>query len=156
MTFLKADKTDISSLVEIRIAYLREDYGTLDQITEQKIRDVLPEYFEKHLNLDLFAYAAKDNNTIVASAFLLVVEKPANPNFIMGKTGTVLNVFTHKHYRRNGISRQLLNLMLDDAKALKLDFIELKATDAGYNLYKSMGFKDTCSNYKNMKYIITE
>lgn len=154
MIFIKADKDDISSLVEMRISYLNEDYGTLETSTEQKIRAILPAYFEKHLNLDLFAYVAKEDRRMLAAAFLLVVEKPANPSFITGKTGTILNVFTHKNYRRKGIAGQLLNLMLNDARTLGIDLIELKATDEGYNLYKSLGFQDSCSKYKNMKYIV--
>ena len=35
-----------------------------------------------------------------------------------------------------------------------LDFVELKATDAGYNLYKSIGFKDVISKYHNMKIVL--
>lgn len=32
-----------------------------------------------------------------------------------------------------------------------LDFVELKATDAGYSLYRSLGFEDSVSKYHNMK-----
>ena len=44
-------------------------------------------------------------------------------------------------------------MMISEAEKLELDFIELKATNAGYNLYKSLGFKDAVSKYHNMKYV---
>ncbi len=76
------------------------------------------------------------------------------PTFINGKTGTILNVFTIPEYRRKGIAKALLKMLLAESEKIGLDFVELKATDSGYNLYKSIGFEDVVSKYHNMKYII--
>lgn len=45
-------------------------------------------------------------------------------------------------------------MLIAKSEELGLDFVELKATDSGYSLYKSIGFKDTISKYHNMKYVI--
>ena len=45
-------------------------------------------------------------------------------------------------------------MIFEKAADLKLDFVELKATDAGYSLYKSLGFEETVSKYHNMKFVI--
>lgn len=153
MEYYKADNKEIQNLVNMRVAYLNEDYGHLESDVIEKIISSLPDYFEKHLNNDLFAYVAKDTE-IVATALLLIVEKPANPSFISGKTGVVLNVYTKEDYRRKGIANKLMKMLLSDAEKLKLDYVELKATNDGYNLYKSLGFKDSVSEYKPMKYEI--
>ena len=57
-------------------------------------------------------------------------------------------------YRRQGIAFRLMNRLLKAAEELELDFVELKATEDGYRLYKSLGFEDTVSKYHNMKFII--
>lgn len=44
-------------------------------------------------------------------------------------------------------------MLLFESEKIGLDFVELKATDSGYNLYKSIGFEDVISKYHNMKYI---
>lgn len=88
MIFEKAKTEEIPALVDLRMAYVEEDHGGLSEDTRQKLIDVLPEYFEKHLNKDIFVYTAKDG-VIVSCAFLVITEKPANPSFITGKTGTV-------------------------------------------------------------------
>ena len=47
-------------------------------------------------------------------------------------------------------------IMLAESEELHLDFVELKATDSGYSLYKSLGFEDVISKYHNMKYMIDD
>ena len=53
-----------------------------------------------------------------------------------------------------GIAGKLMKLLLSESEKMGLDFVELKATDAGYSLYRSLGFEDAVSKYHNMKYII--
>ena len=50
----------------------------------------------------------------------------------------------------------LLNQLISDAEKMSLDYLELQATDAGYNLYKSVGFKDVISKYHRMKIVLNE
>ncbi len=148
----RADLKDIDELIQLRLEYLNEDYGSLTDIQFEKIRNQLPVYYQNHLNKDLFVYVVKSEK-IISCCFLLVSEKPANPSSINGKTGTVLNVYTKPEFRRKGIARKIMDFLITDARKMKLDFVELKATDNGYNLYKSVGFKDSYSKYHNMKIV---
>lgn len=152
--FAKADINDLDSLVGLRIAYLLEDHGTIPQEKLTKISEKLPVYFRKHLNNDLFVYTAKSENEIISCCFLTVTEKPSNLSFINGIVGTVMNVYTKSEYRRKGLAGKLLKMLLADSEKMGLDFVELKATDSGYNLYKSIGFEDAVSKYHNMKIVI--
>lgn len=148
----KANFKDIDELVRLRIDYLTEDYGGLTYIQTEKIRNQLPEYFRNHLNKDLFVYVVKSPE-IISCCFLLVSEKPANPSFIHGKTGTLMNVYTKPDFRRKGIAKKIIKFLISDTEKMGLDFIELKSTDDGYNLYKSVGFEEFFSKYRNMKII---
>ena len=154
MFFGKADLSYCEQLVELRLLYLTEDHGSLSNEEQLRISTSLPEYYKKHLNKDLFVYICRDNNKIQSCCFLLVTEKPANPDFINGKTGTVLNVYTIPEHRRKGYAKKLIQIMLDDARQMRLDFVELKATEDGYGLYNAVGFKDTVTKYHNMKYVL--
>jgi ribosomal protein S18 acetylase RimI-like enzyme len=153
MIFEKAVYDDIGQLNELRIAYLLEDTGDLKEKDLAVIKRDLPDYFERNLNKNIFCYVARKECEIVACAFLLVVEKPMSPAFITGKTGTVLNVYTKPESRHNGYARKLMNMILSDAINMNLSSIELKATDVGYSLYKSLGFKDEITKYHLMKWI---
>ncbi|MBP3325069.1 MAG: GNAT family N-acetyltransferase [Coprococcus sp.] len=154
MTFEKATIQDISTLTDLRIAYLQEDLGDITDADLELIKTSLPFYYEKHLNKDLMVYVARNEDDIVSCAFLLIVEKPMSPSFITGKTGTVLNVYTKPEYRGRGYSKRLMTMMLEDAKAQDVSVIELKSTDEGYSLYKSVGFEDARAKYHNMKIVL--
>ena len=154
MKIEKATIEDIDALTELRIAYLQEDLGAISDKDLELMQATLPSYYEKHLNKDLIVYVARNEMDIVSCAFLLIVEKPMSPSFITGKTGTVLNVYTKTEYRKNGCAKKLMTMMLEDAKAEGVSIIELKATEDGYSLYKSVGFEDVVAKYHNMKIVL--
>ena len=154
MIYEKATTKDIPVLTDLRIAYLQEDFGVITEDDLQKLQASLPGYYEKHLNKDLMVYVAREEDTIISCAFLLIVEKPMSPAFITGKTGTVLNVYTKREYRRKGYAKKLMTKMIEDAKAQEVSVIELKATEEGYPLYKSIGFEDVRAQYHNMKIVL--
>lgn len=147
-----AEIADVDLLTELRIAYLKEDLGKLDEEDIKIIRRDLPDYFRRNLNENIFCYLIREKEEIVACAFLLVVEKPMSPAFITGKTGTVLNVYTNPAYRHKGYAKKIMNKLLSDAVVKNLSVVELKSTEAGYHLYKSVGFTDEVSKYHVMKW----
>ena len=148
----KASEKEIDELVKLRLAYLQEDLGSISEQDMQCLRVALPQYFRNHLNRDLMIYVVREAEEIVTCAFLLIVEKPMSPMFITGKTGTVLNVYTKPEYRKKGYAKRIMNALLEDAKANELSVIELKATEDGYHLYKSVGFEDVVSKYHAMRF----
>ena len=154
MIFDKATKKDIGVLTDLRIAYLNEDLGVISDENLELMKSTLPSYYTKHLNKELMVYVAKDGEKIVSCAFLLIVEKPMSPSFITGKTGTVLNVYTKPDYRKKGYAKKLMTMMLEDTKAEGVSIVELKATEDGYSLYKSVGFEDVVAKYHNMKIVL--
>ena len=97
-------------------------------------------------------YLIREMEEVVACAFLLIVEKPANPMFITGRTGTVLNVYTKPICRHKGYAKAIMKTLLQDAVELNLSFVDLESTEAGYDLYKSIGFTDDVSKYHCMKW----
>ncbi len=151
MNIRKAGKEDIAQLVEMRIGYLKVDCEDLTAEQIETIKDQLPEYFERQLGTGILAYAAEEDGVLVSTVLMVVVEKPANPHFITGKTGTLLNVFTKPEYRRQGLAGKLIDLAIQDAKELNLSYIDLSASKDGYPLYKKLGFTESHSEFTPMK-----
>lgn len=56
--------------------------------------------------------------------------------------------------QKKGYAKKLITMMLEDAKAEGVSVIELKATEDGYSLYKSVGFEDAIAKYHNMKIVL--
>ena len=152
MVIRKATNIDLDELIKIRIAYLKEDYGNISPQQIIGLKKQLPEYYINHIEKDMIAYIAEENNEIISSVFLVIIEKPSNPTFMSGKIGNILNVYTKPQYRKQGIARQLLKLVIDESKGMNLAYLELKSTKEGFNLYKELGFTEEQSSYVPMKF----
>jgi GNAT superfamily N-acetyltransferase len=143
MKIRKATIKDIDILISLRLDYLKADRGSLAANEENLIRSQLERYYQEHLNRDYIAILAEMEDKVVSTAFLIILERPANPAFITGKTGTILNVFTYPEYRRRGISTGVMSFLIDEAKRYGLSSLELAATQDGEPLYKKLGFNKT-------------
>ncbi|BBF44043.1 histone acetyltransferase HPA2 and related acetyltransferases [Lachnospiraceae bacterium KM106-2] len=151
MNYRRAKKGEIEALVELRLAYFAATGRGQDEEIEQ-VKKQLPDYFARHVEKDLFCYIAEEEGRLIGSAFLIVIEKPANLSFPHGRVGTVLNVYTDKEYRNKGIAKNLMKMLIEDGKKMGLDYVSLEATKAGYPVYKKVGFQEEKSEYISMKY----
>ena len=151
VTFDIANKSDISELVRLRIAYMIDDHGSISEDERHAMEEQLPDYYERKLGKELIAFVARVDGRPVATAYLLIIEKPANPSMPNGLVGEVLSVFTRKEYRGQGISTRLMSEVINYAKENDLCFIDLKATEEGYSLYKKIGFEERNQKYKDMR-----
>ncbi len=51
-----------------------------------------------------------------------------------------MNVYVKKDFRRKGLAKKMLELLIEEAKSRKVTEISLDATEKGRPLYESMGF----------------
>lgn len=151
LVFDTAGTDDISELIRLRLAYIREDFGSISEEERHALEEQLPEYCRKKLGKELIVFAARSGYRIVATVYLLIIEKPANPSLPNGLEGEVLSVYTEKEYRGQGISTCLLKKLITFAKEKHLCRINLKATEEGYRLYKTLGFEELVQKYQDMR-----
>ena len=156
ITYRTATKSDINKLLKLRIDYLTADKGYLSNDEKEAVLRQLKVYYSKNIGNSFVAALAEKEGEIIATAFLAISEKPANPAFITGKIGTVLNVFTYPEHRRQGVATTLLNTIIEISKQKDLSFIELSATESGKPLYEKLGFLVKQSNYTEMKLTLHE
>ena len=149
--FDMAGKDDISELVRLRIAYMIDDFGSICEYERRCMEEQLPEYFNRRLGKELIAFVARAEGRLVAAAYLLIIEKPANPFLLNGLDGEVLSVYTENEYRGKGICTQLMKNMIEYAKENKLCRIDLMATEEGYPIYKRVGFEEKTQKYLDMR-----
>ena len=149
-----ANLNDIHELVRLRILYMIDDYGSLSDEEREGMEKQLPGYFERELGKKLIAFVARAEGRLVAAAYLLIIEKPANPSFLNGLDSEVLSVYTEEGYRGRGICTNLMKNMIDYAREHKINRIDLMATKDGYPVYKKLGFEDKVHDYKDMRLIL--
>ena len=154
MVVEQATLADLDELVQLRLAYLAEDFGNLTDEQVMQVRTELPAYFQHHLQNDLLAFVARDEDMIVSTAWLLLVPKPPSPRFPRGRTGVLFNVYTDSAHRRRGLARRVMGALIEEAYRRQLDVLELHATEDGYPLYRVLGFTDDSSTHKAMRMML--
>lgn len=147
-----ATKKDIPELIDLRIAYMTDDFGKITEHEKEGMRKQLPDYFERKLGNELIAFVARSNEKIISAAYLQIIEMPANVMLLNGLYGEVLSVYTEPEYRGKGICTQLIKNLLEYGKKAGLGRVDLSATDEGYPVYKKVGFTDKKSRYTSMTY----
>ena len=84
---------------------------------------------------------ATNVHQVAAGAGMLLLETA--PSY--GDTGTtrgyIFNVYTELEHRRQGLARQLIQALLEEAKLRGIRIVSLHATEAGKNLYSELGFE---------------
>ena len=154
IVYREATKSDIETLINLRLEYLISDRGSLSEKEKNQITDQLINYLGRNIDETFTAILAEINGEIVSTAYLSISEKPANPSFITGKIGTILNVYTKPQFRKQGISTKVLAMLIDKAKKYNISKIELSATEMGKSLYERLGFREKQSKYTNMQLYI--
>lgn len=148
MKVRKTVNEDIDLLIKIRMEYLSSEKGVSSSEEVQDIRTKLKEYLTKHLNNGFIAIIAEDENEVLATAFMSIVERPPIIAFSSYLVGTVYNVFTYPQYRGKGIATKVMTELLSEAKLLGVAAVDLMSTENGKTLYKNLGFR--VSNYTSM------
>lgn len=90
-----------------------------------------------------FAWLAEDGEKVVAGAGLWLIDWPPHILDPHGARGYILNVYTDKAYRQQGLARLLTQCCLDHCKAKHITVVTLHASAHGKGLYESMGFQPT-------------
>ncbi len=143
ITIRKASSDDIEMLIEFRITFLKEAQWPPTTETEFQLRNSLNEYFIKALDNNTFiSFIAEYGNQSVGFSGMVLREQPGNFEIPGGKTGYILNMYTVKEFRNNGIGSMLFQKLISEAKNLNLDKIELHATRDGEPIYRKSGFKE--------------
>ena len=109
LVYRKLNHGDTDLFIKLRLDFLADSHKDMGEAEKEKIKESLKRYFVKHLrNNDFIGMVCEYNGNVISTAYLTLNEKPANLNFINGKTGTLLNVYTYPEYRNNGISTNII------------------------------------------------
>ena len=141
VVFKIATNDDIELLMSSRLEMLKvvnnlpQDYKYTDEIVNES-RD----YF---LNGDQVTVLALDGDVVAGCAsmsFMRIMPTFSHPT---GKRAHLMNVYTRSEYRRQGIAREMVNMLIDETWKRGATEISLDATKMGRPLYESLGFTNS-------------
>ncbi|WP_034450047.1 GNAT family N-acetyltransferase [Butyrivibrio sp. AE2032] len=134
-----ATADDIELLMSSRLEMLKvvnnltDDYVFPDLIVNES-RD----YF---LNGDQTTVIAIDGAEVIGCASMSYMRIMPTFSHPTGKRAHLMNVYTRNEYRRQGIARKMVLMLIEDAWNRGSTEISLDATTMGRPLYESLGFK---------------
>jgi len=118
--YRKLERKDVNQVIELRKQQLHEE-GTEATI---ELTKPLSDFYNKHLNDDAFIFwLAIDNDTIIATSGMSIVEKPPYYSNPTGRIGLLSSMFTLKPYRRKGIAKNLLESVVNEARECGCGYI---------------------------------
>ncbi len=146
MYFRKAGLEDIAELVRLRIEFMREVNSSKNDNSENKHEALVQanlDYFRENIENNRFiAWLAIDKERIIGTSGLVFYNRPPSFKIPTGKIAYIMNIYTIKEYRKQGIASFLLEKAINEAESMGYKTISLNATEMGKTLYLSRGFQD--------------
>ena len=144
MEYRITNKDDIDILMTVRLEMIRNvndlsnDYQFSNELIEKS-----KSYFLKGNQTTVLAI---QDGIAVGCASISYIEIMPTLSHPTGKRAHLVNVYTKTDYRKKGIARKLVQMLIDEAKEKGVTEISLDATDLGKTLYESLGFckSDEC------------
>lgn len=136
-----ATDKDIELMMQSRLEMLRVVNNLSDDYEYSE--DIVNNSREYFLNGDQTTVLVLDGDKVIGCAsmsYMTIMPTFSHPT---GKRAHLMNVYTNPSYRRQGIARKMVNMLIDDAWSKGATEISLDATKLGRPLYESMGFIDS-------------
>ena len=137
LTYQKLTAKELDTFIRMRICQLREE-GAKEDID---LVPALEDYYTRHMADGTFvSWLAMDGEKIVGTSGMSFVEKPPYFGCPSGRIGLLSSMFTDPEYRRQGIAKELLSRVVEEARAYGCGVVQITASDMGVLLYTDFGF----------------
>ena len=137
IAFRKLTEADLGQFISMRIAQLREEGATEDL----DLVPALMDYYHRHLADGTYvSWLAVNGNRIIGTSGMSFVEKPPYFSCPTGRIGLLSSMYTDPEYRRQGIAKELLGRVVEEARAYGCGAVQITASDMGVLLYTDFGF----------------
>ena len=135
--YRKLTETELEAFIEIRIRQLREEGAA----QELDLKPALRDYYNRHMADGTFvSWLAADGERIVGTRGMSFAESPPHFGCPNGKMGLLSSMFTARDYRRQGIAKELLSRVVNEARDYGCSDVQITASDMGVLLYTNFGF----------------
>ena len=135
--YRKLTEKELEIFIEMRINQLREEGAKEDF----DLKPALKNYYNRHISDGTFiSWLATENDVIIGTSGISIVEKPPYFGCPSGKVGLLSSMYTNPDYRRMGIAKELLNRIVSEARQQGCGTILITASDMGVKIYTAYGF----------------
>jgi ribosomal protein S18 acetylase RimI-like enzyme len=137
INIIKATDADLDMVINIRIEMLKVVNSLSENaLFDNDFIDNTREYFSDSYQTTLLAV----DKEVIGCATICYIKVLPTFDHPSGKRAHIMNVYTRKNYRRQGIALQMMKMIIEEAKQKGVTEISLDATELGRSLYEKCGF----------------
>ena len=141
LVYKKATIKDIEILTKSRVQVLIAANKLPENTNMENVKEKPYEYYREALKDGSHtAYLVFDGEILVGTGGVSYYRVMPTYHNQDGRKAYIMNMYTKPEYRRKGIAKKTLDLLVKEAKSRGIQDILLEATDMGRLLYKKYGF----------------
>ena len=140
ISFRKADISDISDLLELRVKFLAEVLAEEEISIKRALYDRLKVYIEEFLNKRFDVFLAENRTEIVGTVFVLYYEKVPDMQINNGKVGVPVNFFIQPSYKKTDLAKCLLSFAVECTLEKEVRLFEMAVPKESVGFYMELGF----------------
>jgi GNAT superfamily N-acetyltransferase len=152
-TLRRAELTDVQTLIDLRIAYLREVEGFGDDVDLAALEAATRRYFIRKMpSSDYVAWVAmarpapspeqrgRLHAKVIGTAGLFMVDRPPSPGMSASREARLINVYVTDAWRGHGVANALIGACIENARRANVRRILVDDTPRGRQIYERAGF----------------
>ena len=140
-----ASVADVTLICTHREQMMRDMGHRDDEVAMAEMTSRFKPWVEEKLTSGIYThwFAEADDGAVAGGAALWIRERHPGLLGASNQHGYILNVYVEPAFRRRGLAKRLVEIILTHCKAIGLDTVELHASDQGRPIYASLGFTAT-------------
>ncbi len=140
----EAGIADLPHLVRHRRAMF-EEMGLGDAASLAQVDEASKEYFTQALRQGTYKgwLAEAADHRLIGGGGIVLARWPGYPGESLAQRAWILNMYTEKVARRQGVAKRLLQIMVEWCRQRGFSTVSLHASKAGRPIYESIGFQPT-------------
>jgi GNAT superfamily N-acetyltransferase len=134
----RANDDDLDDLVALRYRWRTEEAGETGMSLEaftRATREWSDERRRTHVG-----YVARVDHQAVGGAWLCVIDRVPGPGRFERRAGILQSVYVEPRSRDAGVGRSLIETVLEDARAMGLDYVIVHPSSRSFPFYRRLGF----------------
>lgn len=138
---------DIELLLELRMEVLSHVFAKerekMKETEWESLRQENRRYYLSELEKEgHLACLARVGGQVAGCGGICLYREMPSPDNHSGLCGYLMNIYTRRDYRRQGVAGAICRWLIGEGKARGAEKIYLETSDCGRKLYQSLGFED--------------
>lgn len=136
--FRRAGPGDVEGLAKLRYSWRVDELGE-QGLDAGEFESQMRGWMERHRDTHL-GYLATQDAVAVGCAWLCVIDRIPGPAKFVRRAGVLQSVFVRPARRNVGVGSDLVRLVIEEARAMDLDYLSVHPSERSATFYQRLGF----------------